>query len=421
MRGRLVKTTHMLLRRYEEAKDRKAVYRILEEVGWLEEGRDKKRDRYVDAVIRASSAYVALIRNEAECFVTTTPGSIRHRDEELRFCAVTAVATSRIARKMSGARQLTAMALADAAEKGDHVAGLGIFDQGFYDSLGFGNGPYQQWIGFDPSSLKVGSLKSPPHRLGLRQARKVHESRLSRLGGHGSICILPFEQTQRDMALTKNGFGLGFFDAFDKLSHFLWLRSKGEHGPYVVNFLSYQSYDQLLELLSLIRSFAEQVFVVAMREPPEIQLQDLLKRPLRHRLTTKQSLYENYISAQSYYQLRMLDLKGCVEKTRLAFDGPRFSLSLTDPIEEFLPGESKWQGLSGEYVIRFGRHSEFTTGSEKGLPLMRASIGAFSRMWMGVRSASALSATDELEAPEALLRELDDLFRLPPPIPDWDF
>jgi predicted acetyltransferase len=411
----------MLLRRYEESKDRKAVYRIFEEVGWLEEGRDKKKDRYVDAVIRASSAYVAVIRNEAECFVATTPGSIRHREEELRFCAVTAVVTSRIARKMSSARRLTAMALAVAAEKGDHVAGLGIFDQGFYNSLGFGNGPYQRWIGFDPSSLKVDSLKRPPHRLALRQVRRVHESRLSRLRGHGSICILPFEHTQRDMALLRNGFGLGFFDAFGKLSHFLWLRSKGEHGPYVVDFLSYRSYGQFLELLSLIGSFAEQVFLVTMREPPEIQLQDLLKRPLRHRQTTKQSQYENYISAQSYYQLRMLDLKGCVEETRLPFDGPRFNLRLTDPIEEYLPARSGWKGLSGDYTIQFGRESSAADGGEKGLPVLSASVGAFSRMWMGVRSASSLSATDDLKAPEALLKQLDDLFRLPAPMPDWDF
>ncbi len=412
----------MKLRRYAEAKDRKAVFRIFEEVGWLDEKRDKKRDRYVDAAIRASTCSVAVIRDEAECFVMTSPGSIRYRDEELRLCAVTAVTTSRIARKMSSATRLTAMALAEAAKAGDCVAGLGVFDQGFYNKLGFGNGPYQQWMAFDPSSLEVQSFKRAPRRLGLKDAKKMHASRLSRMKGHGSVCILPFEQTQDEIAFTKTGFGLGFFDERSgELTHHLWIKVKGNHGPYTVDFMSYRSYDQLLELLSLLKSFGDQVYVVEMREPPEIQLQDLLSRPLRYKETTRRTKYENYISAESYYQVRMLNLQECVGKTRLLFDGPRFNLSLKDPITEFLPEGTEWKGLSGQYAISFGKKSSVASGREKGLLELRASVGAFTRMWLGVRSATALSMTDELEAPGDLLRELDDLLRLPVPIPDWDF
>ena len=158
-----------------------------------------------------------------------------------------------------------------------------------------------------------------------------------------------------------------------------------------------------------------------MREPPEIQLQDLLSRPFRYKETTRRTKYENYISAESYYQVRMLNLQECVEKTRLLFDGPRFNLSLKDPITEFLPEGTQWKGLSGQYAISFGKKSSVASGREKGLLELRASVGAFTRMWLGVRSATALSVTDELEAPGDLLRELDDLLRLPVPIPDWDF
>jgi len=412
----------MKFRKYDEMKDRASVFRIFEEVGWLDEKRDKKRDRYVDAFITASAGYVAVIRDEAECFVMTSPGSIRYRDAELRLCGVTGVTTSRIARKMNSATRLTAMALAEAAKAGDGVAGLGVFDQGFYNKLGFGNGPYQQWMAFDPSSLEVESLKRAPHRLGLKDAKKMHASRLSRMRGHGSVCILPFEQTQDEIAFTKTGFGLGFFDErTGELTHHLWIRAKGNHGPYIVTFMSYRSYDQLLELLSLLKSFSDQVYVVEMLEPPEIQLQDLLRRPFRYKETTRRTKYENYISAECYYQVRMLNLVECVRKTRLLYDGPRFNLTLTDPITEFLPGGSGWRGLSGDYTVAFGTKSSVTSGHEMGLAVLKASVGAFTRMWMGVRSAGALSVTDDLEAPENLLRELDDLFRLPDPMPDWDF
>lgn len=420
--GKGDESPHMRFRKYDEKKDRKAIFRIFVEVGWLDEKRDKKRDRYVDAFITASAGYVAVIRDEAECFVMTSPGSIRYRDAELRLCAVTGVTTSRIARKMNSATRLTAMALAEAAKAGDCVAGLGVFDQGFYNKLGFGNGPYQQCVAFDPSSLEVESLKRVPFRLGLKDAKKMHASRLSRMRGHGSICILPFEQTQDEIAFSKTGFGLGFFDErTGELTHHLWIKAKGNHGPYTVYFMSYRTYDQLLELLSLLKSFGDQVYVVEMQEPPEIQLQDLLRSPFRYQEITRRTKYENHMSAEPYYQVRMLNLWECVEKTSLLYDGLRFNLSLKDPIKEFLPEGSGWMGLSGEYTITFGKKSSVASGKEKGLSVLKGSVGAFTRMWMGVRSASALSATDELEAPGDLLKELDDLFLSPAPMPDWDF
>jgi hypothetical protein len=48
-------------------------------------------------------------------------------------------------------------------------------------------------------------------------------------------------------------------------------------------------------------------------------------------------------------------------------------------------------------------------------------VNAFTRLWLGVRSATSLSWTDHLQAPESLLNQLDNALRLPTPMPDWDF
>ena len=46
---------------------------------------------------------------------------------------------------------------------------------------------------------------------------------------------------------------------------------------------------------------------------------------------------------------------------------------------------------------------------------------AFSRLWLGVRSATCLSWTDELSASQDFLAKLDDVLRLPCPASDWDY
>jgi hypothetical protein len=60
-------------------------------------------------------------------------------------------------------------------------------------------------------------------------------------------------------------------------------------------------------------------------------------------------------------------------------------------------------------------------GADPALPTLRASINAFSRAWLGVRSATGLSWTDDLKAPPDLLKELDRVLALPAPASDWDY
>ena len=158
-----------------------------------------------------------------------------------------------------------------------------------------------------------------------------------------------------------------------------------------------------------------------MIEPPNVQIQDFLTKPFYYRSITNQSKFQNIIRATAWWQLRILDLKGCLKYTHLDSDDVRFNLILDDPIEKFLDSDSKWKGLSGEYIITLGARSSAKMGSEKGLPTMKASVGAFTRMWMGVLSASVLAVSDELSAPAKLLKALDKLINLPNPKIDWGF
>ena len=90
-------------------------------------------------------------------------------------------------------------------------------------------------------------------------------------------------------------------------------------------------------------------------------------------------------------------------------------------IERFLPDTTPWRGTSGDYVVTIGAASGAETGHDRTLPTLTASVGAFSRLWLGVRSATSLSITDDLQAPPELLQALDAVIRLPAPHPDWDF
>lgn len=123
----------------------------------------------------------------------------------------------------------------------------------------------------------------------------------------------------------------------------------------------------------------------------------------------------------AYWQLRILDLAACMSKTSLQTPPVRFNLSLSDPVTDSLDDGVNWQGIGGEYIVELGKESHAEAGTSKSLPSLAASVNAFSRMWFGIRSASSLSVTDNLQGPEELLKSLDESLRLPPAHLGWDF
>ena len=119
--------------------------------------------------------------------------------------------------------------------------------------------------------------------------------------------------------------------------------------------------------------------------------------------------------------MRILDLPGCLAKTVLSGGEVDFNLHLTDPIERFLPPEASWRGIGGRYRIHLGAPSHAHLGEEPDLPLLTASVSAFTRLWLGIAPAGGLTLTDDLCGPSELIDALDRVVRLPVPEPDWMF
>ena len=99
----------------------------------------------------------------------------------------------------------------------------------------------------------------------------------------------------------------------------------------------------------------------------------------------------------------------------------QFNLALTDPLAAILPSGS-WRGCAGDYRVTIAESSFAEAGRSAGLPTLRASVNAFSRLWFGVAPASSLAITDSLQTDDpALLPRLDEALQLPPPQVGWDF
>lgn len=410
----------MIFRDYDPDRDRQAALRIWREVGWLKDG--EKKELGAATLIDSSHALVAEINGEAECLVNTLASTIRYMDQDLSFCAVAGVATSRVARKRGLASRLTARAVAADAAAGALVAGLGVFEQGFYNQIGFGNGGYEHFFAFDPARLRIKTKPRVPCRIGEEDWESVHASRLARLRGHGALNLLRPEFTRAEMLFTDGGFGLGYRDGPQgELTHHFWSGARGEVGPYAVLWLVFQTAAQFQELMALIRTLGDQVRLMWLREPQGIQLQDLVAQPIKQSQASRGSDFESRMNAIANWQIRICDLPGCLARTHLRGDEVRFNLALSDPIASFLDEDAPWRGVAGEYVVRLGPVSAAERGTDDALPTLQASVGAFTRLWLGVRPASGLATTDELSAPPPLLEALDWALRLPEPRPDWDY
>ena len=409
----------MIQRPYDPDRDRNAVERIWREVGWIESDDQAKT---LDVFLESGRTLVAELGGEAECMVNTDPGQLRYLQVDLSACCVTGVTTSRIARRQGLASSLLASSLAASAQEGAAVAALGVFDQGFYDRLGFGSAGYERWCMFDPSQLAVDITPRIPRRLTEEDWEAVHRNRLVRHRTHGALSLLPAQHTRAEMQWSENGFGLGYADGSGELTHHLWVVSgKNESGPYRVGWMAYKAKAEALELLALLRNLGDQVYWIRMHEPPGIQLQDLLRKPFRSRRVTGSSKNEHRMNASAYWQLRVLDLAGCIEQVHAPAEPVEFNLVLDDPIAGLLPESASWRGIGGEYTVRLGRESSIRHGFSQELDTLRASAAAFSRMWLGVRSPSELSWTDALSGSDELLTRLDQVLRLPAPSSDWDF
>ncbi|MCP3902582.1 MAG: GNAT family N-acetyltransferase [Planctomycetes bacterium] len=411
------------LRAYDAQRDQEALHRIWHETGWL--GKDDEEAKAMDLFLACSRAHVAELNGEAECMSMTMPGTVRHGVEDLPMGMVAAVTTSHVARRQGFATRLTARAIAADVADGALVSSLGMFEQGFYDKLGFGSGGYVHRFGFDPAELLVDGAKRPPRRLGIEDFEAVHRNRLERRLAHGSCNILPPGLTHAELQWGKDkSFGLGYFDGpGGTLSHHLWISCRGdmEVGPGNVRWMAWRTREQFHELMGLIRNLGDQFRLMWMRETHEMQIQDLVRRPLHRELVSKESKFDARMRVIAYWQMRMNDVPACLARTHLEGEPVRCNVVVSDPIESIYAADAPWRGAGGEYVVTFGPESAAEPGRDGALPTLRTSINAFTRMWLGIRPATALSFTDDLEGPDDLLAALDRRVRLPEAQPDWDF
>lgn len=404
-------------RPYDHVRDRTSVARIWKECGWIDEGDEEHVERFVGA----ADGLVGLIRGNAECHVGTMPGTVQHLDSELSLLAVTSVTTGRIGRKQGLAGRLTAEAVALGADAGAQVAGLGMFEQGFYNRLGFGTAAYDHFVSFDPATLTVQGRAGVPYGLTGDHWEAMHRGRLARMKCHGSCSITPTAITRIDIDAIKNGFGLGYFDrTTGELTHHFYGRAKGESGPYSIYWMAYKNHAQLLELLRVIKSLGDQIHSISVVEPPGVYLQDFLKQPFKFRQLTRKGEFEHRMTGAAFSQLRIVDLTGCLERTSIPNAEPvRFNLDLVDPIAKLLNRRNGWKGCAGRYVVQLGPDSYARPGEEGELPSLTATVGAFTRLWMGVLPATGLALTEELNGPVELIQRLDRGLRLPTPHFDW--
>ncbi len=404
------------MRAYERERDLDAVKRIWREIGWAVSSKDQA---LVEPFHEAGHTLVHDQDGVAEAAVHVTPGTIRYQSEDLSLAAVTAVVTSHVARRQGAARRLLAAALADAVDRGEQVAALGIFDQGFYDQLGFGTGPYEHRFSFDPATLRTPMPSRTPVRVTVDDWPDVYACMESRRRAHGAVVIGDARVVQAELGWHEDPFGLGFRDDAGELTHFVFGQAKGENGPYAVDWIGYRDVEQLLELLGVLRSLGDQVHEVTMEEPVDVQLQDLLHEPFRDRRKAKPGQY--YQRSAAWWQLRILDLEGCLSAAHFPANEVVFNLDLHDPAVNHRSEDRSWEGTAGKFVVTLGPECHAKAGEAGGLPTLRAGVGPFSRLLFGVRPASVLAATSDLEGPSSLLTALDRTIHLPSPRVGWSF
>lgn len=410
----------MNIQPYDPDRHEAHVHRLLKEVGWENESNAQAHAAWLGA----GHVLVAELRGEAEAFSAAFDGHVRHLRQDLPLVVVGAVATSRVGRHQGLASALSARSVADGVQRGAHIAGLGVFDQGFYERLGLAPSARLVKVGLDPAHLVLPATRRSPVRLGTGDYERIHASRLARRPVHGMVGIDHARYTLGDALFSSNGFGLGFEDEQGELTHHLWLSTEDPgHGPYTVVWSAWRTHSQLHELLGLLEALSDQVHTVVFKEPVGVRLEELVHRPFRTRQARKGSAQAAIHEEWSYQQLRICDLPATLRSTRMPGPGSvRFVLELSDPIDRFLPEGSPWRGIAGEYTLTLGPECEARPGAEAGLPRMACGVGTFTQLWLGVAAPSHLPLSRlDLEADEGLLEALDEVVRLPAPSHDWDF
>lgn len=387
------------------------------DAGWHEKGREEAAAEFFEA----GEALVGEQDGKAVALALSCPGTLHHQlfPEDLKFCIISGITTAFHGRKSGFAGTLTAELLGGAAERGVAVAGLGMFEQGFYDRLGFGNMPYWNSMHLRPSEINLtGDFPSSPVRLGPEDWEEIHRCRLERNRCHGSVNGHPV-MTKIEMG---KAFVLGFRNPSGVLTHHVHFhRIKGENGPAYTGWLAFRTPEQFRDLMLLLKSLGDQIDIVRISEIPGLSLQTILKRPMTSRRRSRGFPGPGVgIRSVSWTQCRILDVEKSINGMICPGRETRFNLTLTDPVTAFLDESFSWRGCSGQYTVTFSGESEAVKGHTDGLPELACSVNTFTRLWNGSSRATMLPYTDRISASADLLEALDQCLSLPEPCYDWE-
>lgn len=390
-----------------------AYCRIWLECGWISDVDQAKQGlaRFADA----GHSSVAILNGEPESFGSWFDGTVRYDNTDLSLGHIAAITTSRVGRRQGFASQLTERCLAEAAEAGFAVASLGIFDEGFYDKFGFGTGAAVPIVQFDPASLRVNAPYVTPERLTLNDLPELQEAVANRLRSHGAVTVDSAIWLGGEWESTERAFALGYRNEEGRVTHFVMGAPDADFSHYEIFIFSYETTDQLLQLVRLVSELGDQAVSMMVVEPAHLRLMDLIERPRRQRRRSLAGKHEAGERSDSWWQMRILDLSACIAARSWPGDPVEFNLSLTDPLAD--SPNSTWAGIGGDYTVHIGAESTVEPGHGSGLPQLDASVGAFTRMWLSVLPATHLTMSDSLSGPADLLTELDRAFALPTPKP----
>ncbi len=405
-------------------RDMKDVLRVWTETGWFE-GEDRERT-YIEQFFQANDgrSVVARLNGQAESVVHRTLGTMHYDDTQVSLGGVTAVTTSRIARRLRFASRLTARTVAHLGDEGAAVAILGMFEQGFYDRFGFGVGPYENRVYVYPGDLDVPVRYRTPERLDFDdQIEEIHEAVVNRMPWHGGVAVggerFTKAGTQIDEEISTYGYRTD-----GVLSHFVSMVTKGENGPDRVVAMAYETKEQCFELLRLLQEWGDQVDGIRFVEPVWMQAQDFMKQPGREYRRTKGTPNAMHIDADAWWQLRIVDLGACISVMRPSSQSFSVVVELEDPIEPHLIDsgyEGEWRPLSGTWRLSFGASNRAERIDPTPDVDIRTSVNALSRWWLGVLPASTLQVMGQFHGDPDVMNDLDTLTaHLPTPQIGWN-
>ena len=162
---------------YDEDLHRAGAQLVWHDCGWS----DKVDEcELLDTFFKLGPSWVGIRDETVQSIVHTAAATIRYQETDIPLQAVTGVTTALQARRGGLAAKTLGHAMAAGVANGAIVSALGIFDQGYYDRLGYGSLDIMRFIRFDPKDIRGAAIHRSPHRFSESDIEDIHNARSRR-------------------------------------------------------------------------------------------------------------------------------------------------------------------------------------------------------------------------------------------------